>query len=194
MQKLIPIIDNGHGSNTAGKRSPIWADGKQLFEYEFNRDVAKKLCRMLEEDGFEYRLLVPEIWDVSLETRCARANAINREVGGKAFLFSIHANAGGGTGFEAWTSVGQTKADPMATILFEEAQREFPGKKMRADYADGDPDKESQFYILKHTVCPAVLSENFFMDYEPDCRLIMTDYARERIARYHYNAIRRIAL
>lgn len=31
------LIDNGHGRATAGKRSPVWPDGKQLFEYEFNR-------------------------------------------------------------------------------------------------------------------------------------------------------------
>ena len=30
------LIDNGHGRATAGKRSPVWPDGKQLFEYEFN--------------------------------------------------------------------------------------------------------------------------------------------------------------
>ena len=36
------------------------------------------------------------------------------------------------------------------------------GKKLRTDYADNDPDKESNFYVLKHTNCPAVLTENFF--------------------------------
>ena len=30
------IIDNGHGIDTKGKRSPKWADGSQLFEWEFN--------------------------------------------------------------------------------------------------------------------------------------------------------------
>ena len=76
----------------------------------------------------------------------------------------------------------------------EEAEKEFApdGWKMRFDYIDGDPDKESQFYILKHTVCPAVLSENFFMDTEKDCRFMMTDAGRERIAKVHYNTIKRI--
>ena len=30
--KPIVILDNGHGEETAGKRSPVWSDGKQLFE------------------------------------------------------------------------------------------------------------------------------------------------------------------
>ena len=43
--KYIWILDNGHGGiingvyQTAGKRSPIWADGTQLFEGEFNRAI-----------------------------------------------------------------------------------------------------------------------------------------------------------
>lgn len=193
-QILIPIIDNGHGKETPGKRSPIWGDGTQLFEYEFNRDIADRICKMLQGAGIEYRKLVPELEDIPLNVRCQRANKIFDETGGKCFLVSIHANAGGGTGFEVYTSVGQTKADAMATVFFDEAKKEFSEKKMRADYYDGDPDKESQFYILKRTKAPAILTENFFMDYEPDCRLIMSDEGRQRIALYHYKAIRNICL
>ena len=42
------ILDPGHGFNTEGKRSPVWEDGTQLFEWEFNRDIAravKRSCR-----------------------------------------------------------------------------------------------------------------------------------------------------
>lgn len=34
--------------------------------------------------------------------------------------------------------------------------------KMRAEKPDGDLDYEENFYILKHTACPAVLTENGF--------------------------------
>ena len=39
------LLDNGHGYDTPGKRSPIWPDGSQLFEWEFNRvdKIASKL-------------------------------------------------------------------------------------------------------------------------------------------------------
>ena len=96
-QVFIPILDNGHGIDTAGKRSPVWDDGTQLFEWEFNRDIVKRVSSMLEAEGIQYRILVPETKDVSLSARCKRANAIYSETSGKCFLISVHANAGGGT-------------------------------------------------------------------------------------------------
>ena len=109
-------------------------------------------------------------------------------------MVSVHANAGGGTGWEVYTSPGETKADAIATVFAEEAQRVFvpDGWRMRFDYADGDPDKEAAFYILKHTSCPAILTENFFMDTEKDCRFIMSDDGREQIADMHVAAIKRV--
>lgn len=193
-QNFIPILDNGHGAETAGKRSPVWDDGTQLFEWEFNRDIVKRVSSMLEEEGIQYRILVPETKDVSLSARCKRANAIYSETSGKCFLISVHANAGGGTGWEAYTYVGQTKADLIATELYKEAEKEFApdGWKIRKDTSDGDPDKESQFYILKHTKCPAVLSENFFFDNEKDCKYMLNNEFRNRIAKIHCLAIKKI--
>lgn len=193
-QNLIVILDNGHGRDTAGKRSPKWGDGSQLYEFEFNRDIVRRIGVMLDAESIEYRVLVPEDIDISLAERCRRANEIYKETRGRCFLVSVHANAGGGSGFEVYTSPRDTAADAMATTLFEEAQKEFPKEKMRSDYSDGDPDKESDFYILKHTFCPAVLSENFFMDTEKDCRLLFSEDGRERIAKYHVAAIKKIAL
>lgn len=189
---MIVILDNGHGAETAGKCSPIWADHTQLKEYEFNRDVTALIAYKCKMAHIPFVMLVPEYSDISLAERVKRADAVYRKDRG-AFLFSIHANAGGGTGWEAWTSKSKTKSDEYATILYEEAERAF-GKewKIRKDTLDGDPDKESQFYILKHTKCPAVLSENFFMDTERDCRFIMSHEGRERIAEVHFRAIKRI--
>lgn len=195
MNKIV-ILDNGHGADTAGKRSPVWGDGSQLYEFEFNRDIVRRIAVMLKADGIKYEILVPEKNDISLTERCRRANIIYNDCGQNAVLFSIHANAGGGTGWECYTSVGETKADAIATILCNEAEKEFSpdGWKMRFDYYDGDPDKESQFYILKHTQCPAILSENFFMDNEKDCRFIMNDSGRDRIAKIHYLTIKKLML
>jgi N-acetylmuramoyl-L-alanine amidase len=32
MNKLVILLDNGHGNNTPGKRSPKWKDIPQIFE------------------------------------------------------------------------------------------------------------------------------------------------------------------
>jgi N-acetylmuramoyl-L-alanine amidase len=192
--KPIVLLDNGHGKETAGKRSPVWSDGSQLFEWEFNRDIVRRIAEKLEADGIPYRVLVPEETDISLTERARRANEYAKEFNGKAYVLSIHANAGGGTGWEVYTSLGQTPSDAIATVFFEEAGREFvpDGWRMRSDYSDGDPDKEANFAILTKTTCPAILTENFFMDTEKDCRFIMSDNGRERIANMHVAAIKRV--
>lgn len=192
--KPIVLLDNGHGKETAGKRSPVWSDGSQLFEWEFNRDIVRRITEKLEADGIPYRVLVPEETDISLTERARRANEIAKENNGKAYVLSIHANAGGGTGWEVYTSPRQTPSDAIATVFFEEAGREFvpDGWRMRSDYSDGDPDKEAIFAILTKTTCPAILTENFFMDTEKDCRFIMSEDGRERIANMHIAAIKRV--
>ena len=192
MSKLI-ILDNGHGSDTTGKRSPVWKDGSQLFEYEFNRDIVRRIAAMLDTVCIPHCVLVPELTDISLEERCRRANELYNALGKNACLISIHANAGGGTGWECYTSVGKTKSDDYATVLCNQFEKDFPEWRMRFDKSDGDPDKESQFYILKNTNCPALLSENFFMDTEKDCQFIMSEEGRSRIAQSHFEAIKIIA-
>lgn len=193
---MIVILDNGHGKETKGKRSPVWPDGSQLYEWEFNRDIVCRLAEMLLLDDRSCEVLVPEMSDVPLTERCRRANEIYKREAGNCILISIHGNAGGGTGWEAYTTRGGTKADGLASLLYDEAEREFArdGWRIRKDFADGDADKESDFYILRHTKAPAVLTENFFFDNERDCRLMLSAEGRERIARVHFNAIKRYKL
>jgi len=50
------LIDNGHGSDTPGKRSP---DGKFL-EYQYNRIIATRVVSELVDCGYDAELLVPE--------------------------------------------------------------------------------------------------------------------------------------
>ena len=189
MNKYI-IIDAGHGNNSPGKRSPIWKDGKQLFEWEFNRDIATRIAHKLAAAGIRSRLLVTEKEDIQLSERCRRVNNICRMHGkDNCILISIHANAGGGTGFEVFTSPGNTKADEYATIMLDSLKYSFPKEKIRTDYSDGDADKEARFYMLQKSQCPAILTENLFMDNETDCRKLMDDDFREQIADAHVRAI-----
>ncbi|MGM9775752.1 MAG: N-acetylmuramoyl-L-alanine amidase [Candidatus Coprenecus sp.] len=51
------LIDNGHGQNTPGKRSP---DGRFL-EFRFNRTIAKQVVEDLRDRGYDAELLVPEV-------------------------------------------------------------------------------------------------------------------------------------
>ena len=60
MMKIL--IDNGHGNNTPGKRSP---DGK-FREYLYTREIANEVVSRLRKVGYDAELLVPEIYDVTL--------------------------------------------------------------------------------------------------------------------------------
>ena len=184
------IIDRGHGIDTPGKRSPKWEDGTQLFEWEFNNDVATRIAHKLAAAGVRSRLLVTETKDISLSERCSRVNNICSMHGREnCILISIHANAGGGTGFEVFTSPGNTPADDYATMIIESIKETFPNEKIRSDHSDGDADKEARFYILQKSQCPAILTENLFMDNEADCRKLMDNDFREKIADAHVTAI-----
>ena len=61
------LLDNGHGYDTPGKRSPIWPDGSQLFEWEFNRDIVSRIEILLKKAGISCVRLVPEKEDISLK-------------------------------------------------------------------------------------------------------------------------------
>lgn len=177
---------------TPGKRSPIWSDGTQLLEYEFTRDVVKRIADQLWSLKIPVQILVPEKTDIPLSVRVNRANQIY-EFDRDSFLVSIHANAGGGTGWEAFTSIGKTKADEYSRVFYEQAEKDFTGWKIRKVSNDPkDPDKDENFYILRKTRCPAILTENFFMDTEKDCKFLLSETGRQKIANMHVETIKTI--
>ena len=149
------LIDNGHGIDTKGKRSP---DGR-LLEYAQNRLLAGRIVTALPARGRDASLLVPEETDISLPERCRRVNEWCRQLGkDNVLLISIHCNAAGrgdrwlsAHGWCAYTTRGNTQANALATSLYEAAKLHLPGQRLRTDYTDGDPDLEADFYILRHT-------------------------------------------
>ena len=188
------LIDPGHGIETPGKRSP---DGSFL-EYLWNRQVSDILIPMLRNEGLDADLVVTETNDITLRTRAMRVNRICDRMGaGNVLLLSIHANAAGdgrywttATGWECHTSPGNTKSDLLAECLYQSFGREFPEKRMRRDFSDGDSDKESNLYILAKTKCPAVLLENFFFDNKTECAWLLQESTKERIARAIVNGLK----
>lgn len=198
MKDMVVLLDNGHGCDTAGKRSPKLEDGRQLFEYEWTREVVRLIAKMLENEGIAYHIITPEEVDVSLGERCRRANSFAKTCGKPTVFLSIHNNAAGcggwmeAYGWCAFTSRGTTKADKLADCLYEAAAEIFPeGTRLRKDFSDGDVDQEAGFYVLKHTSMPAVLTENFFMDCRKECEWLLTNEAKEMCARVQVEGIKK---
>ena len=182
---MVFLIDNGHGIDTPGKRSP---DGR-FREYLWNRQVAEAVVEQLTAAGLDARLVVPETNDIALSTRVRRVNKVCSEVGTANVLFiSIHANAAGNgqrwmnaQGWSAYTSPGKTRSDAVAEVLYDAFEASFPERKIRRDMSDGDRDWEANFTLLKNTKCAAVLLENFFYDNREECDWLLTPLARIRI-------------
>lgn len=188
------LLDPGHGSNTPGKRSP---DGS-LMEYAYAREIAGLIYYGLRRKGFDAEILVKEEVDIPLSERICRVNEECRKLGNsKVLLVSIHCNASGdgsqwmpAVGWECYTSPGRTKADKLATCIFNEASLYLSTvTKLRADSSDGDPDKEARFYMLTHSKCAAVLTENLFMDNKSDCKYLLSLKGKAAIANIHINGI-----
>ena len=190
---MLILIDNGHGHNTPGKRSP---DGKFL-EYAYTREIATRIVADLTDRGYNAQLLVPETEDIPLTERVRRINAHCNTLGkSHVILISIHVNAAGNgtkwlnaTGWSCYTSKGQTTSDRIAECFYEAAKKNFPGRRIRTDYSDTDPDWEENFYILRHSLCPAVLTENFFMDNPQDLEFLWSRAGKQAIIDTHVEGI-----
>ena len=205
------LIDNGHGSNTAGKCAP----DKSLREYKWAREIATRIVADLKAKGYDAERIVTEETDVPLSTRANRVNSICNRLGKQnVILVSIHCNAAGADGkwktaggWCAFTSPGQTKADILATSLYDAAKvelaeyiQQFPIRKslgkydskqrpVRTDYSDGDPDYEARFYILTQTKCPAVLTESMFQDNKADVDFLNSEEGKRHLTALHVNGI-----
>lgn len=193
---MIVLLDNGHGGlingeyQTPGKRKD-WGDDGIIYEGEFNRAIVNGIIEQLTLLQIPYVNISPEYRDVSLSTRVNRAN---KYAGQECIFISVHSNAGGGKGCEFYTYFGETKSDQIATLFGEEYKKIFPHQPLRTDYSsDGDVDKEANFYVLRKTIMPAVLTENFFMDnFQEFSEILNTQEGRQKIINYHLNTILRV--
>jgi len=201
--KFWVLLDNGHAKSTPGKRSPLFEDGKQFFEYEFARDIVKRISNELQKLNINYKIVTPEVdYDVPLTTRANRVNRYCSKLGkDNCLLISIHANAAGmgknwmnARGWSVWTTKGKTDSDKYADIFYKEAEKLLPkyGMTLRRDLSDGDNDYESNFTILYKSKCPAILTENLFQDNKIDCEFLMSEQGRDVITQIHVNAIKTI--
>ncbi|MEM9821629.1 MAG: N-acetylmuramoyl-L-alanine amidase [Bacteroidota bacterium] len=191
--RYLWCLDNGHGQLTKGKRSPKLPNGDQLLEYRFNRDIVKRIIKALDEIGVQYFNVVPEVdTDNFLEGRVKRANKKSAELP-KLFV-SIHANAAPAphgkwsnpkvSGIETWYFHNSSRGRKMAAI-FQKHLIDATGWKNR--HIKSRPTK--QFYVLRNTSMTAVLTENGFYNNLEECKLLLKEEIRQKIADAHVKAI-----
>ena len=192
---IYVILDNGHGVDTPGKCSP----DKRLYEWSWNRDIVKRISAKLNELNIPNEILVTEDFDVSLNERVKRANKMSlmaKKQGLEPILISIHINASGNGGWKSangwsvWVSNNASiKSREFAQILYTEAE-ELGLKGNRS--TPKERYWTSNFYILKNTNCPAVLTENMFQDNKDDVEFLLSEEGKNKITELHIEAIKKI--
>ena len=195
MKDLVVILDAGHGKDTPGKCSP----DKTLYEWQFNREIVAMLCeRLYGLENIQTVILVPEENDVPLKERVRRVNTIvhDAKIAGKeCLLISVHVNAAGhGTwnkanGWSVWVANNASdKSKQFAQISYQQAKLlDLCGNRV----APKENYWSSNFYILKNTPCPAVLTENMFQDNKEDVEFLKSDEGKEKIVELHFNSIKK---
>ena len=200
MENKVVILGTAHLSSTAGKRSP----DDSFREYKYSREICQRLQQRLLENGIKCYIdyLQDDMPGLnSSQELVKRVKIVNNycdTFGTENVIYvSIHNDAAPGdgwikaTGFSVYTTPGNTKSDTLATCIFNAASDILTplGKRLRKDMSDGDPDYEDNFYVLKKTKCPAVLTENFFQNCKTDVEWLNSEEGKNAIVEYHLKGI-----
>lgn len=204
------ILGTAHLGTTPGKCSP---DGK-FRECIYSRKIVKMIHEELTKRGIQsiidYEPLEPnsqmkgatakQEQSRELTWRANFVNSLCAKYGTSNCVYvSVHVNAAGGDGkwknargWCVYTTPGVTKSDTLATYLYNEAKSILPPNSkyyVRSDFSDGDPDYEANFYVIRKTKCPAVLTENLFQDNKEDVAFLTSEEGMRKIVEIHVNGI-----
>ena len=176
------MIDPGHAGRNVDPGAVNQSTGLQ--EADVALFVSKLVETQLLAAGHEVKLTRTD-WEQAETDDLNVRTSLSNDWGADLFV-SIHCNSAASpnaAGYEVWTSPGDTEGDALATCIYAQIAIEFPGRTGRADYSDGDPDKESRFYVLVHTDAPACLVEMAFISNDEEAALLSDSAWQERYAR-----------
>lgn len=195
------ILDAGHGGlhpetgeyQTRGKRSPVFPSpnkyaGEVLYEGVRNRQVLKCLKELLDDNNFNYSVVSLDWRDNSLSDRVARANLIAEDKDNCIYL-SIHHNAYG----KVWNN-----AHGLSTYHFPKSEK---GLRLASVFNSNVVEemkwrnrgiKTANFYVLKYTSMPSVLTENGFMTNLKEAEVLMSDEGSYQLSLAHFKSIQEV--
>ena len=195
------ILDAGHGGlhpetgeyQTRGKRSPVFPStsnygGEVLYEGVRNRQVLKCLKELLEENDISYSVISDEWKDIPLSERVSKANKI-AETTTNCLYLTIHHNAYG----KGWNN-----AHGISTYHFPKSNKGFRLAGIFQNKIVNEMDwrnrgvKSANFYVLKYTKMPSVLTENGFMSNLKEAEVLMSDEGSYKVSLAHFYAIKEV--
>jgi len=197
MSKYIWLFDPGHGGliegiyQTRGKRSPVLPDGRILYEGEFNRSIVSRLSDLCSKNDIEFVNLVYTNLDLPLSKRVNKANRIHKQ-DKRGIYVSIHANGfGNGKNFNSAHGIStfyhvSSKKGAKIAKLFQKNLVKHTHLRDRGAIGNS---RWANFYVLRKTNMPAILTENGFMTNLKEAKLLLSSEFRDKIAQAHFQTI-----
>lgn len=165
MQKLV-ALDDGHGINTSGKRTPSMPDGTIIHENQFNAPTMGFCAVALQRCGVQTIFTAPEDADIPLSTRVRRANDAKADI-----FVSFHYNAYRGKwdqtagGVQTCYQPGSAKGQKLAGCVHKYLVLGTPQVNRGI--------VPLNLYVTRETSMPAVLIEAGFMDVHKEATLML---------------------
>lgn len=144
-----------------------------LNESKETRKIGYELMKLLADSN---HIVIPAVYDVHSNNLKAAVDTAN--INNADLFISLHLNAGGGQGVEAYTWRGE-KVSQAVKVCNNLAALGFKNRGVK----DG-----SNLYVIKNTKCTAVLIEVCFVDNKADADLFKK-VGYTKIAQAIYNAI-----
>lgn len=164
MSKKV-FISAGHGGSDSG------AVGNGFKEKDLNLSIAMACGNYLKSKGVEVQMSRVKDEDDDLNQEARESNAF-----GPDLTVSIHNNAGGGDGVEAWYSIvgglGKTCAENILAEVVKIGQNSRGAKTKK-----GSSGKD-YYGFIRQTKAPAVIVECAFIDNATDIQIINTESKR----------------
>ena len=182
MLNMKVVIDPGHAGRNIDPGAVNGSTGLQ--EADVALVISRQVASYLLNVGYEVKLTRTE-WEQEETDDLSYRTALANDWGADIFI-SLHCNSAANQsaeGYEVWTSPGNTLGDKLATRIYGQIAAEFPDRAGRTDYSDGDPDKESRFYVLVHTDAPVCLVEMAFISNDEEVGLLADAVWQDRYAR-----------
>ncbi len=185
-EKLIVIIDAGHGGNDPGN---LHQTKGNLDEKDLNLAMAMKLGGYIDQFlGHKIEVVYTRTEDVfvELDDRVKKANDLNA-----AYFISIHCNASDNKEIHGAETHIHLKESKTSSKLAHMIQDQF--KNRAARFSRGvklKNDRLYNLYVLKETKMPAVLVETGFMTNEQEEGYLNSDYGQDLLMSAVFRAFR----
>lgn len=179
-QRPVVVIDAGHGGMDPGK-----VGVNDALEKDINLAIATKLKSLLEQNDVQVVMTREKDTDLASENASNRKNEDLRarvnllKETEPVLMVSIHQNSfpeADVDGAQVFYYSGSEEGKQLGIMVQESLKQEIRDENHRVAKANKD------YYLLKKSVCPAVIVECGFLSNPVEAKLLATQEYQEKIA------------